>query len=99
MNETQYLEAARHLADRALSEPEVSSDRKRIDWLFETVTIRPPSANESSELVELLSDFMHVYQEDADATTALVGDASAERAAWTVLASTLLNLDECVTKR
>ena len=98
MNEVQYLESAKHLAKRVAQQSDLDDDQSRIEWLFETVTIRPPGSTETVELLSLLGDLKSHYRSDLDAAEHLAGERSAEKAAWVVMASTLLNLDEVVTK-
>ncbi len=98
MNEQQYVEAANHLAKRALEEPGLTSNNQRIGWLFETVTCRQPSDAEQLELNDLLADTIAHYQGEPEQASKLTGTADAGEAAWTILASTLLNLDEVVSK-
>ncbi|QDT13621.1 Planctomycete cytochrome C [Planctomycetes bacterium K23_9] len=98
MNEVQYLQAAKSLAVMAQSQTEVDSDQQRIEWLFQKITIRPPTSIETDELQGLLVDLKRSYAVDLSEAKKLVGKRSADLAAWTVLASTLLNLDEVVSK-
>ena len=98
MNEVQYLQAAKHLAQRVAEQTELDDDQSRIHWLFETVTIRPPSTDETTELQRLLGDLTQHYESDLDAAETLAGQRSADKAAWIVLTSALLNLDEVVSK-
>tara|TARA_R110002049_G_scaffold4601_5_gene32395 strand:+ start:552814 stop:556389 length:3576 start_codon:yes stop_codon:yes gene_type:complete len=98
MNETQYLEASKHFAKRALDQPGLTDDKDRIKWMFETVTIRPPSSEETNELIGLLSDLQEHYRRDSEAAKQLAGDEETTIAPWVLLASTLLNLDEVVSK-
>ena len=98
MNEVQYLEAAKSLASMAKNKSDATTDQQRIDWLFQKVTVRPPSIIESKELLGLLTDLKQGYADDLVAAEKLVGEKTADLAAWTVLASTLLNLDEVVSK-
>ncbi|WP_186776024.1 PSD1 and planctomycete cytochrome C domain-containing protein [Rubripirellula reticaptiva] len=98
MNEVQYLESAKLLARRALDEPEIDSDVQRIRWTFETVTARLPTDGEVDEMLTLLTDTTAYYDRNPDLSTKLVGQSDANAAAWTILASTLLNLDETVSK-
>ena len=97
MNETQYLQAAKHLGQRVLQQSELANDQQRLAWLFETVTMRPPSEFESRELSQLLADLKEHFAADTEATKQFVGQASVEKAAWTMIASTMLNLDEVVS--
>jgi hypothetical protein len=98
MNETQYVEAAQHLARRALAVEGLKDDAERIEWLFQTVTARIPSARESSQLQSLLRDTAAYYNQDPALATKLVGTSDDKEAAWTIVASTLLNLDEVISK-
>jgi hypothetical protein len=98
MNETQYLEAAKHLALRTLEQSQLTTPEEKVRWMFETVTIRPPSATETKELMVLLGDLRRHYEQDVEAAGRLVGDHPPEIASWMMLASTLLNLDEVICK-
>jgi len=98
MNETQYIQAANRLAKRALEAPNLSSIPQRVDWLFETVTARLPRDSELQEMVSLVADATAYYTDQPDLAAKLCGTSDPDEAAWTVLASTLLNLDEVVTK-
>lgn len=106
MNEQQYLQAAKQLAVRGFAECEADDSRARLAWLFQTVTARKPAESELGELVSLLDKLLEHYQADQQAATELlsVDDSKSERlkpaehAAWMMVASTVLNLDEVVSK-
>ncbi len=100
MNETQYIDAAKSLAKRAMVEPEIvaDDDAARSVWLFQTVTARLPSETELTEMTTLLDDLVVYYDERPELAIEFVGRSDAHAAAWTMLASTLLNLDETVSK-
>jgi hypothetical protein len=73
----------------------------RASELFRRCLTRPPSSDELARLV----DFYHRQRErlasgelDAQAIAGTGDGNHAERAAWTVLARTLFNLDEMITK-
>ena len=97
LNETQYLQAAKHLGQRVLQQSDLANDQQRLAWLFETVTMRPPSEFESQELGQLLADLKEYFAADTEAAKQFVGQASVEKAAWAMIASTMLNLDEVVS--
>ena len=80
----------------AASEP--ANDNERIQWLFEVVTARMPSETEALELSQLLADLRLYYDEHPDLSAKLGTTSDSGEAAWTILASTLLNLDEVVSK-
>jgi Protein of unknown function (DUF1553)/Protein of unknown function (DUF1549)/Planctomycete cytochrome C len=97
MNETQYHQAAGALADQALSEAGLD-DKSRIQWIFETVTARLPNRVESDEMMELLGDLLAYYESQPKLADQFMGGSTPQKAAWTILASTMLNLDEVVSK-
>ena len=106
LNDPQYVEAARALAERILREaPPAISDRA--SWAFEQATARSPTDAELSELVAVYLDCDSEYRSDADAAQDLivVGELAAaaaldsvELATWTAVANVILNLDEVVTR-
>lgn len=98
MNEKQYVEAARLLAKRALEADGVTSVEQRMEWLYETVTARLPEQQETEEMVQLLADLTLYYDNEPELATQLTGSSDARDAAWTILASTMLNLDEVISK-
>ncbi len=106
MNEQQYVEAARALAERTLKLGGANTDG-RLQFLFKTVTSRPAEPSELAELKGFLAENITRYSQDAKAAQALIvvgetrPDAAlnpGELAAWTLVANLVLNLDEVVTK-
>ncbi|MFV0445994.1 MAG: PSD1 and planctomycete cytochrome C domain-containing protein [Planctomycetaceae bacterium] len=112
MNDKQYVEAARHFAQRTLAKGG-ATDGERLTWAFRMVTARRPSDQEQQVLLRLLeqqrNEFNATPQAASDfinsATTRLTSDQQdrdasqdPELAAWTIIANLLLNLDEVVTK-
>ena len=106
LNDPQYFEAARALGQRILRDggPTVEDKAKA---MFQICTARLPNDTELSELVQLYEDNVRIYQEDPEAAGQLlaVGESDpddsldpVQSAAWTVIANTLLNLDEVLTK-
>jgi len=106
MNETQYLQAAKHRAMRTLRQCDGRDPASRARWMFETVTARQPHAREHDELVSLADSMLEHYRGNRAAAAELlaVDDSTLDRvgeptlAAWMVVASTLLNLDEVINK-
>ena len=104
-NDPQYVEAARHLALRAMAsgtDPSV-----RLDYLSEHLLARPLEDREKAVFLKSLSRFSDAYAKKPDAATKLlkVGDSPPdtsvpfpEQAAWTMVASEFLNLDETLNK-
>lgn len=106
LNDTQFVEAARVLAQRVLlSAP--ASDRAGVAIAFRRTVAREPSDFETQSLLRLLSAERIRFQQDRAAAEALlsVGECPvpvemnrSELAAWTVLANVLLNLDEALSR-
>jgi len=107
MNDPQFVEAARVLAERLLREPAASDDDR---WArgFEMVTGRPPSVRERGILHRLHEEQREIYRADPAAAERLVKtgerppDSSlpaSDLAAATLVVSTLMNHDEFVMKR
>ncbi len=106
LNEVTFVEAARALAQRMLTEGGGTAS-ERVAHGFRRVTARQPDAAELQVLVSGLEKRLARYRADADAAAKLVavGDLpraakldTAELAAYTVTANVLLNLDEVVTR-
>ncbi|MFK7925380.1 MAG: DUF1553 domain-containing protein [Bacteroidia bacterium] len=106
LNDPTYLEAARLLAGRMIQEGgEQSADR--IAYGFRLLTARTPDTDETQKLQAFLDQQYQRLQAEPEAVESLlnIGESSldqdiipAELAAYTLLASSLLNLDEAVSK-
>ena len=98
LNESQYLFAARHLANSVVESPFANS-KMRIEFLFETILCRLPDATERDVLQQLLDDLLAKYAENSELAKELCEGVAAapevqpEIAAWTVLINALYNLD------
>ncbi|MBI2481277.1 MAG: DUF1553 domain-containing protein, partial [Planctomycetia bacterium] len=106
MNDPTYVESSRKLAERALVEGG-STDEQRLAFVFRLATGRPPSDAELSVMHAVLREQTELYQDKSEQAKQLLtnGDQSwnseldaCELAAWTMIASMVLNLDETVTK-
>jgi hypothetical protein len=106
MNNVAFVEAARFLAERMLTEAG-DDDASRIGHGFELATGRKPAEAERSVLSRALAAFRARYQNDAAAARKLLATGQKPRnkkldltdhAAMTMVASLILNLDETVTK-
>jgi hypothetical protein len=106
MNDPTYVEASRVLAQKVLGEagPDTA---KRIALAFRKVTGRAPEPREAAVLSELVNKQLARYTRDAQSAQALLalGESPvdkrippAELAAYTNLATVLLNMDEAITK-
>ena len=78
--------------------------RSRVNYGWMLCASRAPSADESSRLVNFYSAQRARFAKDVDAARNIAGSTGAdrsslaERAAWTMTANVLLNLDETLTK-
>jgi len=110
MNDPHFVRAARHLAKRAVTEE--NADERRFDRIAQLVRARPLSDHEETVVRNSFNQFLNTYRSDPDAARALLTDdvnaaftlaskdhqANAELAAWTMVASQFLNLDEALNK-
>ncbi len=106
LNDPTFVEAARKLAERMINEGGDTAD-SRIEFAFRLATGRSPDADERTVANDLLSEMLHSYTEDEQAAAGLLAvGASApdsdipapKLAAYTAIASMILNLDEVITK-
>jgi hypothetical protein len=105
MNEEQYVEAARGLAERGLAG--AKDPDARLAAMFRRATLRQPDAKELAELRAVLADLRATYAKDPAAAKKLIGGGAtkpdpkldpAELAAYTVVGNLILNLDEVLNK-
>jgi hypothetical protein len=106
MNDTQFVEACRFLAQRAMREAGDGFDR-RLDYMTTRLLARDLEEAERVVVKRSYDGFLDSYRAKPDEARRLleVGDSpadealpEAESAAWTMLASELLNLDEVLNK-
>jgi hypothetical protein len=105
LNDPAAFAAAQSLAGRVLREA-APEPEARAAHAFRLATARRPSASELAPLVRFYRDEVARYAADETAARTVAGPAAeasapvltAERAAWTMVASVILNLDETVTK-
>jgi cytochrome c553 len=106
MNDVQHFEAARALAERAMSEGG-NTTAERITFLYRTVLARKPDPDELRIVTAALEKQFAIFQADpAAAKKAIqVGESQPQRlasdtetAAWTMIANLILNMDETVNR-
>jgi hypothetical protein len=106
MNDVQWVEAARALAQRAILEGG-SGPEQRIDLMSEILLAHNPPPNMEAVLEASLAEMRQHYDADPKAAHALISEGEKkaspsipepELAAWTMVASEMLNLDETITK-
>jgi hypothetical protein len=106
LNDTQFVEAARILAQRALSGGGTTTDA-RLNFIAERLLDRPLKSEELAVVRSSLDDLSKHYHGDvADAKKLIaVGESPADAklepatlASWTMLCNELMNLDEVLEK-
>jgi hypothetical protein len=106
LNEVTYVEAARALAQRMITEGGATAEQ-RISWAFQRATGRHPSEAEVNVLAAGLAQRLVKYTQQPEAAKQLstVGAMKPaaevspnELAAYTLTANVLLNLDEVITR-
>ncbi|HEY8506099.1 MAG TPA: DUF1549 and DUF1553 domain-containing protein, partial [Gemmataceae bacterium] len=106
LNDPQFVEAARALAERALREGG-STPEDRAAYMFRLATARPPEPAELRELVAAFGELRANYRKKIESARELikVGELPPdpafppdELAAWTMVANVILNLDEVLNK-
>lgn len=106
LNDVQFIEAARKFGESLLL-MSLDTDSQRLQEGFRRVTSRFPTVEENSVLETILKESREKYADNLETAKQLleVGESKAnteippaEQAAWTVVASTLLNLDETLTR-
>ncbi|MEM7012486.1 MAG: DUF1553 domain-containing protein [Verrucomicrobiota bacterium] len=105
MNDPQFVEAARALAERAVKV--TSDDQARAAWMLRTVFSQPANASDLADMVTAAAEFKEIFAADGEAAKGLIatGDSKPdetldviELAAWTMIANTLMNRDDFINK-
>jgi hypothetical protein len=104
LNDPQFVEASRQLAAHAIASS--SNTDQRIDFITKRLLDRLPKPNERTIISNSLNDLLAAYTAKPDEASLLlkVGETPApalpapELAAWTMVASQILNLDETLTR-
>jgi hypothetical protein len=106
LNDPQFVEAARHLAERTLKEGG-DTDTARADFIARRLLARPLADEERPVVERTLGELVNYYRAHADDATKLIatGESKADPAldaatlaGWTMLANQMLNLDEVLNK-
>jgi hypothetical protein len=106
MNDVQWVEAARALAERVIKEGG-DKPQKRIELMSEILLAHDPDPRTLAVLTGSLDRMQKHYTANPKAASALIATGekkpdgsipAPELAAWTMVASEMLNLDETVTK-
>jgi uncharacterized protein DUF1553/uncharacterized protein DUF1549/concanavalin A-like lectin/glucanase superfamily protein/cytochrome c len=106
MNDVTFLEAARKMAERMMVEGG-ETEKVRLVYGYELVLGRPPAARQEEVLARAFDRFAAEFRGDPKAAAAFLRQGEspvrpgldiAELAAYTTIASLILNMDEAITK-
>ncbi len=106
LNDEQFVEAARMFAERILKEGGATTE-SRIDFAVRATTSHQPSPRTTAVLKAAVENERQVFSAEPEKATALlsIGERPrdekldpAEHAAWTIVASMILNLDQTMTR-
>jgi hypothetical protein len=106
MNEVTFVEASRKLAERMMTEGGATPE-SRLQYGYLLALARKPAPRQQQILLKTLGEFETSYRAEPKAAADLIhqgestvkpGLAPEELAAWTSVASLILNLDETITK-
>jgi hypothetical protein len=105
LNDVQFVEASRAFAERILKQS--TDDRQRLVWAIREALGREPEDWETTRLLDSVATQRLHYQRDQAAARSLlsIGESRrdqelevTEHAAWTMIASLILNLSETITR-
>jgi Protein of unknown function (DUF1553)/Protein of unknown function (DUF1549)/Planctomycete cytochrome C len=106
LNGPSFVESARAFASRILQEGGATTD-ERINFAFRQAMCRSADPTEQEVLQKLLAQSQRFYSNHTDAATALLKIGlspvpkeidKTELASWTIIARTILNLNEVITR-
>jgi hypothetical protein len=106
LNDPQFVEAARHLAQDTLEQKNLKPD-ERLDFMARRLLARTLTPEEKRETGEVLKELLDHYKSDTDDAAALLKDGESKPdskldhstlAAYTMVANELMNLDEVLNK-
>ena len=106
MNDVLFLEASRKLAERMVTEGGATPSQ-RIDHAYELLLARPPKPAELQIFTKALDSFESTYQKDPKAAGEFLNYGESPRkpdidvadlAAYTSVASMMLNVDAAINK-
>ncbi len=99
LNEPEYLKAARHLAQQTVADGALDQNQ-RLRVLYETITARVPDAPAMETMRDLVADLESMYGAKPALAEQLCqgvpfeqGRTATELATWTMVASTIYNLE------
>jgi len=97
MNDPQYVEAAVAFGQRMIAEGGDSAE-SRLEFGFRLATGRVPTSEEKILLLKSFERHLARYENDHSAASQFVGQENPELAAYAMVATTILNLDELISR-
>jgi hypothetical protein len=105
MNDVTFLEASRKLAERMIAAG--ATPEARMEYGYKLLLARAPSARQSQVLLSTLDRMQADFERDPGAAARFLEQGESpvtnvnkvELAAWTSVASLMLNMDEAITKQ
>lgn len=106
LNDPQMVEASRHFAESIYARAQNGSVEEALDWAFLRTTGRSPSEDELARLLATCEELKKRYQNQKENAVSLLSigasrpstrENNESMAAYTLVASLLLNLDETLT--
>ncbi len=107
MNDPTYVEASRKFAEWIMTEPRTIAPRDRIDHAFQLALARPAKSAEVQVLLDVYTRQIDRFRKHRDAALKLLAVGESKRderldpvqlAAWSAVASVILNMDETIVK-
>lgn len=107
LNDVQFVEAARHLAQSILKNVTATDDVARLNLLAKRLLARPFRTDEMPIVQSSLKDLREFYQSHPEDAKKLIAEGESKAdpavdpallAAWTMLTNEVLNLDEVLNK-
>ncbi|MEO1995802.1 MAG: DUF1553 domain-containing protein, partial [Planctomycetaceae bacterium] len=107
MNDPQFVESARHLAEISLLDRSLADDRSRALWMLFRVLSRPASELDVTDVTASIVELRTLFSKRPEVANKLIrtGDSvpdqtlePVELAAWTMIANTLMNRDDFINK-
>jgi transposase len=97
LNDPVYLEAARELA-RNVAESSPSDARAQLALMYSMAMLRGADEEKLEDLVSLHRQAQQYFEADPEAICQLIGEENETLAVLTVMANTIMNLDEFLMK-
>ena len=105
LNSPQFVESARRLAESSIRE--CDDVKKRAQWMFHRTLSRPATDADVEDMLAIAEELTSLFKQNPKSAGELIrtGDSlpsegldELEVAAWTMVANTLMNRDDFISK-